>query len=136
MSAAVFTQTPLLGHARLAAANTARDGSGSPTAAFTAAGNGARVNRVVFTSAQATAAANSAMVGRVFLSDAAGANFRLVGEVVIPAVTASNTVIGAQASIIFPFGKVIPSGVVVGVTISIYAGVQDQMDVDVEGGVY
>lgn len=130
----VFTITPVLGKARLAAANTARDGSG--TVAFLCSGNtnGTRIDKITFTSAQASAAANSLMVGRVFVSDTSGANYRLYKEVVIVAVTASNTAQGAQQQIVFTGGLILPFGTYIGVTQSVYAGAQDQMDVIAEGG--
>lgn len=130
----VFTITPVISRARLTAANTARDGSG--TVAFLCSGNtnGTRIDKITFTSAQASAAANSLMVGRVFISDNSGANYRLYKEVVIVAVTASNTAIGAQQQIVFTGGLVLPSGVYVGVTQSVNAGVADQVDVIAEGG--
>lgn len=132
----IFTLTPNTARLRLSAANTARDGSGTIGTAFTAGSNGSRVDRITFTSAQATAAANSAMVGRVFVSDTSGANYRLYQEIVISAVTASNTVVGARSQIVFPGGLMLLSGQLVGAIISVYAGAQDQIDVVTEGGDY
>lgn len=132
----IFTQVPNTGMARVAAANTARDGSGTLVSLFTAGTNGSRVETVTFTSAQATAAASSAMVGRVFISDAAGANFRLLAEVAIPTVTASTTAVGATQTITFVGGLIIKSGQLLSCTISVYAGAQDQMDVLARGGDY
>lgn len=132
----IFTLTPQNGLARLAAANTARDGSGSVTVAYTAGTNGAFVKKVTFTSAQLTAAASSAMVGRVFISTDGGTTWRLRSEVAITTVTASNTAIGATQVISYPDGLVLPASAKIGVTISVYAGVQDQMDVIVESGDY
>jgi hypothetical protein len=132
----IFVLTPNVGMARLAAANTARDGSGSISTVFTAGSNGSRVDSITFNSAQASAAASSTMVGRVFITDNAGANPRLLQEVVIAPVTASNTVIGATQTITFTNGLVIPSGTLLKVAISVYAGVQDQMDVIARGGDY
>jgi hypothetical protein len=118
-----------IGSARVSAANTARDGSGTIPTIFTAGADGSLVSSIQFTSAQAAAAANSAMVGRVFVTDNAGANPRLYKEVVIPTVTPSVTVIGAQVIITFPNGLHLMSGQLLKCCISVYAGAQDQMDV-------
>ena len=130
----VFTITPVIGRVRVAAANTARDGSGTINFLCSGNTNGTRIDKITFTSAQATAAASSLMVGRVFLSDSAGANYRLYKEVVIVATTASNTAQGAQQQIVFISGLILPPGCFIGITQSVYAGVQDQMDVIAEGG--
>lgn len=133
----IFVGTPAMGFARLTGANTARDGSGTNIATlYTAATNGSRIDRITFTSAQATAAASSNMVGRVFVTDTAGANPRLRSEVAIATVTASNTAIGATQTINFTGGLILKSGQILQVSISVYAGAQDQMDVIAEGGDY
>lgn len=132
----IFTQTPKLGFAELAAANTSRDGSGTIATAYTAGANGAYIKRVVFTSAQATAAASSAMVGRVWVSIDAGSTWKLKAEVAITTATASNTAIGATSTVSFSDGLQIAASALIGVTISVYAGVQDRMQVVVEGGDY
>jgi len=132
----IFTLTPNCPVVNIAAANTARDGSGTLVTLFTAGANGSRIESVTFTSAQATAALNSAMVGRVFLTDNAGANPRLISEITIAAVTASNSVIGAASTISFSNGLIIPTGCLLKATISVYAGVQDQMQVVARGGDY
>lgn len=132
----IFVLTPNCPTATIAASNTARDGSGTLVTLFTAGASGSRVDYVKFTSAQATAAACSAMVGRVWLTDTAGANPRLIEEVAIVTATASNTVIGATSTITFIGGLVIASGQIVKVTQSIYAGVQDQFQVVARGGDY
>ena len=118
------------------AANAARDGSGTLTTLFTAGANGSRVDSVTFTSAQLTNAASSAMVGRIFLTDGAGANPRLIAEVAIATVTPSATVVAAQAIINFTNGYLMQTGQLMKVTQSVYAGVQDQMHVAAKGGDY
>jgi hypothetical protein len=123
-----------MGFARLAAANTARDGSGVVATGFTAGSSGSRIDKITVTSAQATAAASSGMVVRIFISDTSGTNYRLYKEVALATVTASNTAIGATTTITIAGGEVLASGQLVGCTISIYAGVQDQMDFIISGG--
>ena len=132
----IFTLTPNCPVVEIAAANIARDGSGTLVTLFTAGVNGSRIESITFTSAQATAALNSAMVGRVFLTDTAGANPRLINEIVITAVTASNTVVGANNTILFSNGLIIPSGCILKVAQSVYAGVQDKVHVVAKGGNY
>lgn len=132
----IFTLTPNCPVVEIAAANAARDGSGTLVTLFTAGVNGSRIESITFTSAQATAALNSAMVGRVFLTDTAGANPRLINEIVITAVTASNTVVGATNTILFSNGLIIPSGCILKVAQSVYVGVQDKVHVIAKGGNY
>lgn len=133
-STPVFVGSVICKQARLTAANTARDGSGTLTNVVTGSTNGTRIDRVTFISAQATAAANSAMVFRIFISDTTGANFRLFAEQAVAAVTASNTAVGARAQVVFMGGLFLESGQVLAVTKSVHAGAQDQVDVIVEGG--
>lgn len=115
--------------ARINAANTASDGSGTLVTLITAPTDGTRVDGVRFRNSQLTAAASSAMVHRVFLSDATGANFRLIGEVATPTATRSATVIGATSIITFDQPIIMRSGQVMSVCQSVYAGAQDQFDV-------
>ena len=131
-----FTQTPKVGTAVLAAANTARDGSGSIVTGYTAGPNGAYIKRVTFISSQAAVAASSAMVGRVFTSIDAGVTWQLRSEVALPTITSSNTVIGQSQVITFADGLVIPASALVGCTISVFAGAQDRFIGYVEGGDY
>lgn len=130
----IFGLTPNTGRARLAAANTARDGSGTVATLVTAGANNTRVDKIVVTSAQATAAASSGMVAKLFISDTAGANYRMLQEQLLATVTASTTAIGATATFSFPGGELLLSGQLIGAIISVYAGAQDQMDFVVQQG--
>ncbi len=132
----VFTLTPNQLPAICNVANTASDGSGTITTLVTAGANGTRVDQVVFRNGQASQAASSAMLGKIFVSDASGANFRLVGEVLIPATTRSTTVLGATATFTFTPAFQLKSGQLMGVAISVYAGVQDLTSVVAYGGDY
>lgn len=129
-----FTATPRATGSRVAAANTARDGSGSLVTSFTAGASGSRLDFITFISATAAVGTPSAKVCRVFLTDTSGANPRLVQEVALAATASSNTAIGATATITFTNGLVIASGQLVQTTISVYAGVADQTDVIARGG--
>jgi hypothetical protein len=130
----IFTLTPKAATANIAAANTARDGSGTLVTLFTAGTNGSRVDFITFTSSQATAAASAARVMRVFLTDESGNNPRLISEAALTAVTASNTAIGATTTITFTNGLIINSGQVIKVSQSIYGSAADATDVLLRGG--
>ena len=113
---------------RIAAANTASDGSGALVAIVTAATDGTRVDGIRFINSQATAAISGAKVLRAFLSDNAGANFRIIGEVAMAAATRSTTAIGATAIITFDQPIIMKSGQIISTNMSVYAGAQDQTD--------
>lgn len=132
----IFVITPNAKTSNIAAANTARDGSGTLVTAFTAGTNGSRVDFIVFTSSQSAVGASAARVQRVFLTDTAGANPRLIAEVAMSAVTSSNTAIGATQTITFTNGLVIASGQLVKVTQSVFGSAADATDVLVRGGDY
>lgn len=120
----------------IAAANTASDGSGTLVTALTAGANGSRVDGFKVTNGQATAAGSSAMVVRAFVTDAAGANPRLVGEVALVAATRSVSAIGATNTLIFSPALILETGQQLKVAQSVYAGVQDLNSVIVYGGDY
>ena len=133
---AIFTNVPNCQGTLISAANTARDGSGTLVTLFTAGANGSLLSKITFTSSQLAAAASALKVMRIFVTDTAGANPILRGEVLLPLVTASTTVIGASATFTFTDGLVLKSGQLVRVSQSIYAGVQDQTAAIAEGGDY
>jgi hypothetical protein len=132
----IFTLVPNATVSTIAAANTARDGSGTLVTAFTAGTNGSRLDFIIFTSSQATAGASSARVQRVFLTDTSGLNPTIISEIVLSAVTASTTAIGATATITFTNGLILKSGQVVKVAQSVYASAADNTSVLARGGDY
>ena len=132
----IFTLTPNATVSNVAAANTARDGSGALVTAFTAGANGSRIDFITFTSSQATPAASAARVMRIFLTDTSGANPRLIGEITMSAVTASTTAIGATSTFTFTNGLIIRSGQIIKVNQSIYGSAADATDVLARGGDY
>lgn len=132
----IFTLTPNIGLASLAAANTASDGSGALTTLFTAGANGSRLERIRYANAQIVAAASSAMVIRFFITDNGGINPKLLAEVALATATRSTTAVGASGMVSFPNGLVIPTGTLIKVCQSVYAGVQDLMHYVAEGGDY
>lgn len=113
---------------RIAAANTGSDGSGTLVTIVTAGTNGTRVDGVRFRNAQATAAASSAMVHRIFLTDTAGANPRLIGEVATATATRSTTAIGAASIYTFDQPIIMKSGQIMSVCQSVYGSAADQFD--------
>jgi regulator of protease activity HflC (stomatin/prohibitin superfamily) len=132
----IFISTGTFTPARIAAANTASDGSGSLVTLVTAAVDGTRVDSVRFRNAQASNAASSAMVHRMFLSNTGGTNFRLIGEVATPAATRSASAIGATSVYTFDQPIIMKSGQILSVCQSVYAGVQDQVDAVAYAGDY
>jgi hypothetical protein len=121
---------------RIAAANTASDGSGALVTTVTAGSNGTRVDGVRFRNSQTTAAASSAMVHRIFLSDTSGANFKLIGEVATATATRSTTVIGATSIYTFDQPIIMKSGSLMSVCQSVYASAADQFDACAFAGDY
>ena len=121
---------------RIAAANTASDGSGALVTVVTAGADGTRVDGVRFRNSQVTPAASSAMVQRIFLSDTGGANYRLIGEVATAAATRSASAIGATSIYTFDQPIIMRSGQIMAVCQSVYAGVQDQVDACAFAGDY
>jgi len=130
----IFTLVPDIGFGRMVAANTGSDGSGTLYTVFTAGVNGSRVDSITFTNSQATYAASSAMVARVFVTDITGSNPRLLSEIALPAATRTAAVVGQTQVITYLNGLILPSGSLVRTCQSVYAGVQDQVDVVVRGG--
>lgn len=148
----IFPLTPNCPAVVIAAANTARDGSGTLVTLLTAGVNGARVDWIRWTSAQATATSLSGtMVARIWVTDASDANIGLIAEGVITSATASTTVAGAfgffdfvngtytntagtVVSIGCNGGLIVNIGYKIKVTQSIYAGVQDRMSVTLKAG--
>ncbi len=132
----IFTLIPEAVTASIAAANTARDGSGTLVSLFTAGTNGSRIDFITFTSSQASPAASALRICRVFLTDTSGLNPRIISEVSLPAVTASNTAIGSTATITYTNGLNLASGQEIRVSQSIYGGVADGTAVLLRGGDY
>ena len=132
----IFTLSGNFAIARIAAANTASDGSGTLVTVVTAGTNGTRVDGIRFRNSQTTAAASSAMVHKIFLTDTAGANPRLIGELATPAATRSTIAIGTTSIFTFDQPVIMKSGQIMSVCQSVYAGVQDQFDVIAYAGDY
>lgn len=135
-TAPIFTLVPNCQVSVIAAANTAGDGSGSLVTAFTAGTNGSLLGKITFIAAQATVGASALKVMRIFVTDASGVTLTKRGEILLPALTGSTTVIGATATFTFTDGLILKSGQIVKVSQSIYASAADQTHVIAEGGDY
>jgi hypothetical protein len=129
----VFANSWVLGMVRLNTGNTASNGSGSITKVVTGATNGTRIDKITFINSQLIATGSTAMTGKVFLSNNGGSTWFFYNEIAIATATRSTAVIGAK-NIMITGGLFLPSGVILGVAQSVYAGAKDQQDVIVEGG--
>ena len=127
-TAPIFTKQGNFTPARLVAANTASDGSGTIYTIVTSAVDGTRVDGVRFRNSQVTAAASSNMVHRIYLSDTGGTNYRLIGEVATGTATRSASAIGAASLFTFDQPIIMKANQIMAVSQSVYAGAQDQFD--------
>lgn len=132
----IFTLQGNFTPGRIAAANTASDGSGTLVTIVTAAVDGTRVDGVRFRNSQVTLAASSNMVHRIFLTNTSGTNPRLIGEVATAAATRSASAIGATSIFTFDQPIIMRSGQIMSVCQSVYAGAQDQVDATAYAGDY
>lgn len=112
-----------------AAANLASDGSGVLIDLITGDVGGTRVDLISARNAQLTPAASSAMLVKIFLSDAAGANPQLIGEITLSATTRSATTIGANNTIVFSPAIILLPNQKISFCQSVYAGAQDRIAV-------
>ena len=114
---------------RINASNTASDGSGTLYTLITAGTDGTRVDSVRFRNASTGVTASSNMLHRIFLTDNAGTNPRLIGEVATATATRNNTtVVGATSIFTFDQPLIMTTGQLLRVAQSAYAGIQDQVD--------
>jgi hypothetical protein len=85
---AAFASTPRVSLARISAANTNRDGTGTIVTAFVPGANGSRIERI---RVKANAVTTAGQV-RLFLSVDSGVTWRLFQEIAVSAATPSATV--------------------------------------------
>jgi hypothetical protein len=122
--------------ARISAANTASDGSGTLITLVTSGPDGTRVDSVRFRNAQVGGTASSNMVHKIFLTDNTGSNARLIGEVATSTATRSNTAIGSTSIFTFDQPVIMTSGQLIRVVQTVYAGAQDVFDAFAYAGNY
>ena len=132
----IFTLTPNCSSVIIDSANTARDGSGVLFTIFTAGVNGSLLNKITFTNSSSVVGTSVLKVCRIFVTDTSGANPRLRGEILLPLVTSSNTVIGATATFTFTDGLVLDAGQLIRVSQSLCATSADNTSAIAEGGDY
>ena len=131
----IFELEPRLDVATLTAANTAKDGSGTITTLVTGHAEGTRIDLITFISAQASVTTNSAMMCRVYVSNDNGSTWTFWDEVALGATAGSNSAPGAKGQIPFPQGlKLKNANYKIGITKSVHAGAQDEVDAIAEGG--
>jgi hypothetical protein len=99
-----FIQTPVNSGGRATVANTAVDGSGTLVTIATGTAGGLRIDRIHFR-ANATTAANKL---RIYLTDGAGT--RCIHEILVTAVTLSNTAVGWNSEWILNPPMILQSG--------------------------
>lgn len=133
-----YPQSPKLDGAVLAAANTARDGSGSITTVCTVGSDDGAIKRIRFTSAQASAAAAAAKVGCLFWSSDGGTTWNFFDDRSMSAVTPSTTVATGVGQAIFSFPDLLglPASYKIGATITVYGSAADRVQVIVERADY
>ena len=127
-----FTQTPKIAAVVLTAANTARDGSGTPSTAATIGSDGGYVKRVTFIASNATAGAVAAKVATLFYSTDGGTTWRFFREIAMATATNSTTAVGPIAIFSFPDGWVLPASAKVGCAITVRGSAVDDTTVTVE----
>lgn len=136
----IFILTPNVGTARLNAANTGSDGSGTMYSLLIAGQNGTRVDAVRFRNAASqTGSASTAMVHRIFYSptnQSGSATSKLVGEVATATATRNISTIGATSIYTFDQPLIMASGSGLFVAQSAYVGDRDQFDAQAFAGDY
>jgi hypothetical protein len=131
----IFILTPNNALARTTAANTASDGTGTLVSLVTSGSNGTRVDAVRFRNSEPGLTASSAMVHRIFLTDNSS-QYKLIGEIATPSGAKSASAIGATSIYVFDQPIIMKSGSTMSVAQSVYAGQQDQFDVQAFAGDY
>ncbi len=115
----IFALTPELAFATVTAATTDRTGATmtNTVTLLTAATNGTKITQI----GAKVAGTNVATAVLIFISDSSGANFKLFDEIVLTAITASNTTtsqraVTAYADLQLKAGQVVKVGITVAVT--------------------
>lgn len=126
------------GYARLTMANTTvgitAGASGQIAKLYTAGPNGSRIDEIRCHNSGMTVSGTemSSQVFRLYLYD--GTNFSLFDENILTAVQRTSSVAGPYLSFTYPGGLLLGTGWSIWVGQSVYAGTQDQSDVNVRGG--
>lgn len=133
-----YPQSPKLDGAVLAAANTARDGSGSITTICTVGSDDGVVKRIRFVPAQLTAAAFAAKVACLFYSTDGGTTWNFLDDRGMATVTPSTTVATGVGQAVFSFPDLLglQASYKLGATITVYGSAADRTQVIVERADY
>lgn len=133
-----YTQSAKIEGAALAAANTARDGSGSITTICTVGSDDGLIKRIRFVPAMATAGAAAAKVACLFWSTDGGTTWNFLDDQAMATVTPSTTVStrAGQAVFSFPEQLGLPASAKIGATITVYGSAVDRTQVTVERSDY
>ena len=115
----IFALSPELSFATVTGATTDRTGATmtNTVTLLTAATNGTKITQI----GAKVAGTNVATAVLIFISDSSGANFKLFDEIVLTAITASNTTtsqraVTAYADLQLKAGQVVKVGITVAVT--------------------
>ena len=148
-TAPIFTLTGNFKPTRINLAYTPTDGTTNATAGtagqasvnifevVNAGTDGTRVDGIRFRVANSASASTSgANVHKVFLSDTAGANLRIIAETTTTGAVRSTVAIGATTLITFDQPIIMASGQKMYVAQSVYSGIQDQFDALAYAGNY
>lgn len=120
----IFTLTPVIGHASIGTANTARDGSGTLGTVITGSTDGTRVSRITV---QSSGSAVTAGMVRLFI-ETSGSTV-LYHECPVTATSPSNTVAGFRAvfeyigerAIVLPSSASIKASTAIAETFNVWA---------------
>lgn len=131
----VFTKTANIGTARISAANTARDGSGSNIATvLTCAANGTLIYRITVTASDPAASTSVAQVVNVW--DYTGSAYFLYQQLLMPATAGANATKGGTVSYTIPGGYFCPTGHTFRAAATLGSSTTGQVDVVIEGADY
>lgn len=123
-----FTAAPRVGHARIATANAGRDGSGTLGELLAGVAAGTRIDRV---QVRATGTTTAGMI-RLFYFD--GTNYRLLGEIIVAAITPGAAVKAWEGELVRADG--LPLALLPGTAHKLFASTNnaEQFDVLAFGG--
>lgn len=132
----IFAIKSFCGCLLMAAANAARDGTGTINALFTTPTDGSLTGKITFTNASPAIGNAVAKVWRIWISDTGGTSWFLYEEIAVGLVTSSATAIGQKFRWLIPDGLFLQSGQKIGVTQSLRATSADDTHVVYETSIY
>ena len=132
----IYPLTPNVGKARISAANTARDGSGSNiSTVYTAGANGDIIFRITCTESDATASSTSvAQVIRIWIHD--GSSYFLYQEMLMPSTAGTTTAKTGTISYTIPNGLYLNAAYTIRAAATLGSTTTGQVDCVIEGFSY